>query len=190
MRLAGDGFHRAGIACAVGGGFLLVWANAAVGLVGREGDAFNLLYLGVIGVALVGAILARLLAAGMARAMAAALAVHVAIGVAALATGRGHGVAEVAGVTGVFALPWLLAWALFRTSAKQQHVPAAEPGQVDARARRIRLQAWAATAVLAAGAGLLALMVATEGEPGALPLLIVLAGLGGLLDAWRRWRAR
>lgn len=117
MRLSGDGFHRAGMAAAVGGGFVLVWANAAVGLVGSEADAFNLPYLGVVAVAIAGAVLARLRAAGMARAMAAALATHLAIGAAALATGRGDGVAEVAGVTAVFALPWLLAGGLFRAAA-------------------------------------------------------------------------
>lgn len=45
-----------------------------------------------------------------------------------------------------------------------------------------------ALAVLAIGLALLAMMVATEGEPGALPLLLVLLGGGGFLLARQRAR--
>jgi hypothetical protein len=47
---------------------------------------------------------------------------------------------------------------------------------------------WICAATLGIGLALLALMVATEGAPGALPLALVLAGAAGL--AVTRWRAR
>ena len=47
---------------------------------------------------------------------------------------------------------------------------------------------WLALGVFALGLALLARMVVTEGEPGALPLLLVLCGGAGLVHA--SWRAR
>ncbi len=42
--------------------------------------------------------------------------------------------------------------------------------------------------VAALGLALLAMMVSTEGEPGALPLGLVLAGVAGYATAWLRGR--
>ncbi|MGC4071187.1 MAG: hypothetical protein QM760_01440 [Nibricoccus sp.] len=50
-------------------GFMLVWVNGAVGLIGSEENPANLLYGGVILVGLVGAIVARFQAGGMSRAL-------------------------------------------------------------------------------------------------------------------------
>ena len=49
-------------------------------------------------------------------------------------------------------------------------------------------QRWMAGALLAVGLVLLAYMVAFEGEPGALPLGLVLVGAGWLAVAWRKGR--
>ncbi|TLX22380.1 hypothetical protein [Thermomonas fusca] len=43
-------------------------------------------------------------------------------------------------------------------------------------------------AVAALGVALVAMMVTTEGEPGALPLGLVLAGVAGYATAWLRGR--
>ena len=51
-----------------------------------------------------------------------------------------------------------------------------------------KTQKIASLAVAALGLALLAMMVATEGEPGALPLGLVLAGVVGYATAWRRGR--
>lgn len=121
MRLSRDPWHRAGMAAAAGGAFLLVWVNAAVGLIGSENNPANLLYLGVIAIALLGSILARFRPRGMALAMLAALAAHLAIGVAALVAGWGGPSStpvHVLGVTGVFAMPWLTAAALFHVASR------------------------------------------------------------------------
>ena len=45
-----------------------------------------------------------------------------------------------------------------------------------------------ALVILAIGLALLAWMVAFEGEPGALPLLLVAVGGGGYVAARRRWQ--
>lgn len=62
--------HRAyklAVGVAVGAALLLVWINAAVGIIGDD-DVINLLYLGVLGVGLIGAISNRFAPQGMARA--------------------------------------------------------------------------------------------------------------------------
>lgn len=46
----------------------------------------------------------------------------------------------------------------------------------------------ASLALAALGLALLAMMVTTEGEPGALPLGLVLAGVAGYATAWLRGR--
>lgn len=51
--------RRVAVGIAVGAGLLLVWANLAVGLIGRDGHPANLLYLLVLGVALGGALVSR-----------------------------------------------------------------------------------------------------------------------------------
>lgn len=68
-RMGSSGTYRLAVAVAVLAGFLLVWANLAVGLVGSEHNPLNLLYGSVLAVALVGAFGARFRPLGMARAM-------------------------------------------------------------------------------------------------------------------------
>ena len=55
------------LAFAVGllGAFLLFWVNAAVGIIGNEGQPANLLYAAVLAVGLIGSLLARFNAKGM-----------------------------------------------------------------------------------------------------------------------------
>lgn len=119
MRLPGDGRYRAGVFVAVGGAFVMLWANAAVGLIGSEAHAANLLYLGVIAVAVVVAVAARMRPRGLAMATGTALALHGAIGAAAVALGWSGRPLQVMGVTLVFALPWAMATLLFRASARR-----------------------------------------------------------------------
>ncbi|HZH44910.1 MAG TPA: hypothetical protein VEY50_12585 [Lysobacter sp.] len=76
-----DGFYRAGVGVAVVAAFLLVWINLAVGIINSEDDPANLVFGGVLGVGLVGALIARFRPHGMARGM---VAVAIAQGLAAL----------------------------------------------------------------------------------------------------------
>ena len=55
-----------------------------------------------------------------------------------------------------------------------------------------KLQVWRLVAgfVLAVGVALMAMMIVTEGEPGLIPLVLVLGGGAGVLITQRRIRAR
>lgn len=120
MRLSDHLAYRAGVVAAVGGGFLLVWVNLAVGLIGDEDHPANRMYLGVLATGLVGALLARFRARGMMRSMLAMAAAQVLVPmVAVLARGTDPAspAPELVGATLVFLVPWLLAAALFRLAA-------------------------------------------------------------------------
>jgi hypothetical protein len=92
--------------------FLLIWANLAVGMIGAEGNPYNLLFGGVLAIALVGAIAARFRATGMALATAAAGVAQIGIAVGGIAIDpRGALFSSVLGGL------WLLAAFLFRKSA-------------------------------------------------------------------------
>jgi hypothetical protein len=113
-RASGNGSYRIAAAIAVGISFLTVWANLAVGMIGGEGNPLNLLFGGVLAIALTGAIVARFQPAGMARAMAITAAAQALAGAVGLSTDmRG------AFLSMSFALPWLLSAWLFRKAARE-----------------------------------------------------------------------
>jgi hypothetical protein len=107
--------YRAGFGLAVLTGFLAVWANLAVGMLGSEADIVNLMFAGVPAVAAGGALAARFKPCGMALAMLATAATQLA------AVGVGLAMGEFApralALTAMFALPWLASAGLFRLAA-------------------------------------------------------------------------
>ena len=117
MRLSGDWQYRAAGAVAIGAGFLLVWANLAVGLVAGGPNAFNLGFMGVLGIGVVGALATRFDARGLSNTLLAMAAVHA--GVVALALLLGPD-ARGASLTALWLLPWLLAAALFRRAGREK----------------------------------------------------------------------
>lgn len=109
--------YLAAAAIAIGTGFLMVWANLAVGIVGDGLNGANLMFFGVVLVAIVATLVARFRASSMSRAMfttAGALVLAIAIALAAFGAN-----ALEAGLTMVFVAGWLVSAALFRLSAKQ-----------------------------------------------------------------------
>ena len=109
--------YLAAAAIAIGTGFLMVWANLAVGIVGDGINGANLMFFGVVLVAIVATLLARFRAPAMAPAMfATAGALVLAIAIALAVFGA---TALEAGLTMVFVAGWLVSAALFRLSAKQ-----------------------------------------------------------------------
>jgi hypothetical protein len=118
VRRSASTAYRLGAALAALNAFLLVWINLAVGFIGDEGDPANLLFAGVLLVALAGAVAARFRARGLALAMGAAAAVQllavVVLFVADLAA------APEFMLTIAFAAPWALAAGLFRIASPQQ----------------------------------------------------------------------
>lgn len=118
----GNAAYRAGVGVAVAAALLLVWANLAVGLIGAEDNPANLMYLGVLAVAVVGAVSARLRPQGMARAMfATAFALALVALTALIAFGYlWREPLEVLGVNGSFAALFLASAWLFRRAARAQ----------------------------------------------------------------------
>lgn len=111
--------YRLATMTAVATAFLLIWANAAVGLLGSEDDPANALFGGVLLVALFGAVLARFGARGMARAMTAAAVAQLLAGLIGWHAGWAAGPAEVAAVSGLFGALWCVSAALFARAARQ-----------------------------------------------------------------------
>ena len=119
VRMSGSWTYRAGAALAIATGFVLVWMNLAVGIIGPEDNPANLMYGGALMVGAVGAAMARLEPRGMALAsFATALALLL---VAALAASfwwnESPGRIGLLFLNGTFAAMYLAAAWLFRKAA-------------------------------------------------------------------------
>ena len=112
--LSGNGAYRAGFGLATLTGFLTVWVNLAVGMLGDGAEA-NLMFLGVLLIAAGGAAIAAFKPSGMARAMFAAALAQ--LSAAGIGLAMGFEILEVS-LTACFALPWLLSAALFQKAAQ------------------------------------------------------------------------
>lgn len=122
VRASGHIAFRAGTGVAAVAAFLLIWINLAVGIIGDEGNPANLLFGGVLAVALGGALVARSSAAGMARVMVATALAQGAVAAIALLAGFGAteppGPAGILALNGFFVALWLLSAWLFATAAR------------------------------------------------------------------------
>jgi len=114
--------YRLGAGVAAAAGLLLVWANLAVGLVGSQDNPANLLYGGVLAVALIGAFAARFRPLGMSRAMFGAGLTYVLVTLVALFVWKPTGAGAEPSVhllnvlvaNGVFAALWMVSGLLFQ----------------------------------------------------------------------------
>lgn len=107
--------YRLGAVLALFAVFLIIWVNAAVGMIGSEGNAYNLLFGGVLAIALIGAVLARFRPAGMARALVVTAVAQAVVGAVGLFTDPLGGVFSIVFFAGL----WLLAAALFHNAARE-----------------------------------------------------------------------
>jgi hypothetical protein len=82
-----NGTYRLAVAAAVVSGLLLVWVNAAVGLVSSEDNPINLLVFGVILVGIIGALIARFTPRGMCYTLLAMAVAQAVVGAIALSIG-------------------------------------------------------------------------------------------------------
>ena len=105
---SGNGAYRVAGLAAIATGFLTIWVNLAVGMIGSEDNPYNQMFLGVLAVALAGSIFARFRAGGMAWAMAAAAAAQAAMSAIGIPDDQRGGLLSM-----LFALPWLASAALF-----------------------------------------------------------------------------
>lgn len=112
IRLSDNALYRFGAGVAVVTGFLLVWANLAVGFIGNENNPWNLLFAGVLLMMIVGAILTSFRARGLALTLSAGAVVQVAGMIAAAIAGQD----VPPGPAVVFTLLWLLSAGLFQAA--------------------------------------------------------------------------
>lgn len=123
-RLSNSIAYRVGVLGAVGTSILLFWVNGAVGFLGDEGNPANLIFLGVIVIAVLGSVLAGFRAKGMAHAMFAAAAAQALIGAAAIPAGWASpgpaGLYEVAMGSTLFVSLWLISGGLFRVASRER----------------------------------------------------------------------
>ena len=104
--------------------FILVWLIGAVGVIGVEGDPFDLMYFGVLTVGLIGAIAARLQPHGMARALFATAFAQALVAFVALIVGKHQSsvssVPEILILNGFFIALFLGSARLFGNAARQE----------------------------------------------------------------------
>lgn len=101
---------------AVGGAFLTVWANLAVGIIGSEDNPANQIFFWVIAVEIAGALLVLFRARGMAVVMVVTAIAQLAVCLYAWWAGLGY----VFVFTGVMCALWLASARLFREAARRQ----------------------------------------------------------------------
>lgn len=114
MRASTSLAYRVGALAALGTAGVTIVATGAVGMVGSEDNPYNLWFLGVVALALAGAIAARFRAAGMAIAMAVAAAAQAAASFVGMASDPRGGLFSAG-----FALVWLLSAAAFHKAARE-----------------------------------------------------------------------
>ena len=107
--------YRTAAALAVGGGFILVWINLAVGIIGDEGNPANLLYFAVLAIGLLGGLLARFRAGGMVYTLLAMAVAQVAIGFTSVLSGYATWPFD-----GIFLALWTASAWLFSKAANQR----------------------------------------------------------------------
>lgn len=120
MRASRNTAFRLGVVVALGTAFFLTWSNLAVGIIGNEDDPINLIFFGVVFVAIAGAFLASFRPRGLAMAMNATAAAQAATAIVALIAGHFTFV-----IVGVFMTGWLMAGWLFRKAADETPLAAA-----------------------------------------------------------------
>ena len=121
VRVAPDLSARLGFALALAGALLMVWINAAVGIIGSSANDANALYGFVLLVGLLAAVLGNFRPAAMVRAMLATATAQVLLTVIAIVVGLGQPEAsalELMAVNGFFMPFWLGSAFLFRLSQR------------------------------------------------------------------------
>ena len=119
MHVPSSTAYRVAMSLALVTALVIVWLNAAAGLIGIEDDdPANLLYVGVLAVGLIGAIIARLQPRGLARAMFATAAAQAVVGAIALRLPNTASSVQIVILHGVFAALLAAAGLLFRYAAR------------------------------------------------------------------------
>jgi len=118
--MQGNTAYRWAVGLALLAAFLIVWMNAAAGLIGIEDDdPANLLYVGVLAVGIIGAMISRFQPRGMARALLATALAQAFVGAIALKLPNTASSAMIVIVHGIFVALFAGAALLFRNAASK-----------------------------------------------------------------------
>jgi hypothetical protein len=124
MHVQSNTAYRFAVGLALAGAFLIVWLNAAAGLIGIEDDdPANLLYVGVLAIGAIGAIIARLHPGGLARALFATALAQALVGAIALKLPNTASSVQIVVLHGVFVVLFAGAAFLFRYAAQKGFPP-------------------------------------------------------------------
>ncbi len=108
------------VGMALGTTLFLLFGIGALGIIGAGGRP-DLMYLGAVGIGMVGALVARFRASGMALALGATAVATLAVGVIAIVAGlsgrEGASVIEILGLSGMYAVMFGTSAMLFRSAA-------------------------------------------------------------------------
>ena len=115
-RMSGNRAYRLAFGIAIVAGFLLVWINLAVGVIGPEDNPANALFGGVLAVGALGALMAQFRAAGMSRALFVTAFAQLGVAIYAWYVGSLEGAVLSTFFTGA----WCASAVLFRTAAGEQ----------------------------------------------------------------------
>jgi hypothetical protein len=130
-RNGGNIAYRFAVGVALVAGFLLVWINVAVGIIGEPDEAANLMYIGVLAVGIAGAFVARFRQQEMARALLATALAQALVAVIALifrlGAGGPPGVLGVLILNGFFVSLFVGSALLFRYAGREQTPAGAGP---------------------------------------------------------------
>ena len=120
----GNSMYKLAVGLALATPLLLVWMIGAVGVLGREGDPADWMYIGVFAVGIICAVAARFRPAGMARALFATALAQALVAVIALIAGLHQApymsVREILGFNGLFITLWIASALLFRFAARNR----------------------------------------------------------------------
>jgi hypothetical protein len=119
MQLQSNTAYRLAAALALAAAFLIVWLNAAAGLIGIEDDdPANLLYVGVLAVGFIGAVIARFQPRGLSRALFATALAQALVGAIALKYPNTASPVQIVLLHGLFVASFAGAALLFRYAAR------------------------------------------------------------------------
>jgi hypothetical protein len=132
LRRSRSSSYRFAVGVALAAAFILVWVNGAVGIIGDERNAANLMFFGVLATGISGVLIARFQPLGMSRAMFATALAQVVVAVIAVTRDLGSTApawpGDILVLTTFFVLLWLLSAWLFKRSVRRHY-----PGDLELR---------------------------------------------------------
>ena len=113
--------YRSAVGVALAAALILLWVNGAVGVIGSENNDANLMYIGVLGIGVIGAVIARFQPRGMSFALFATALAHALVTLVATIGRLGFpasGPLELLLLNGFFIALWVVSACLFRQTAR------------------------------------------------------------------------